>query len=145
MTVLRKFPTIPLEFLLEPLLKQLNSKEGTSYILNMFDFEFVVELCKHPKMEEYYAISFLEYFTRLYIKSVVYSALSFRIIEVITARFCESEQIREYCLHSAEANLNHYAMLVMGKNMGNKAMYQRDRAQTKEDLIISNQKKSLII
>ena len=111
----------------------------------MFDFEFIVEVCKHPKMEEYYAISFLEYFTRLYIKSVVYSSLSFRIIEVITARFCESEQIREYCLHSVETNLNHYSMLVMGKNMGNKAMHQRDRAQTKEDLIINNQKKSLII
>ena len=96
-------------------------------------------------MEEFYAVELLEYFTRIYIKSVVYSSLSFRIIEAITARFCESEHIREYCLHSAEANLNHYSMLVMGKNMGNKALYARDRAQTKEDLIISNQKRSLII
>lgn len=111
----------------------------------MYDFEFVIEVCKHPKLEEYYAISFLGYFTTLYSKSIVYSSLSFRIIEAITSRFCESDQVRDYCLYSTETSLSMYSMLVMGKNKGNKGAHQRDRAQTKEEMIINNQKKSLII
>lgn len=49
-------------------------------------------------MEEFYAMTFLEYFVRLYTKSVVYSGMVFRVLEAITARFCESEQVREFCV-----------------------------------------------
>lgn len=31
-------------------------------------------------MEEYYAITFLDYFVKLYTKSVIYSSLIFRVI-----------------------------------------------------------------
>lgn len=82
-------------------------------------------------MEEYYAITFLDYFIRLYIKSVIYSSLIFRVIEAITARFCESEQIREYCLKSTDVCLNNYGMLVMGKTKGNKASYANSKSQNK--------------
>jgi hypothetical protein len=130
-TVIRKFTTIPLDFVMEPMLKQLYSKEGSSYILNMFDFEFIIELCKHPKMEEYYAITFLDYFIKLYTKSVIYSALIFRVIEAITNRFCESEPIRDYCLQSTDSSLNVYGMLVLGKPKGNKGMHYRDKTLNK--------------
>jgi hypothetical protein len=57
--VLRKFPTIPIDFMLEPLLRQLDSSEGRSYTLNVFDFEFLIELCRHPRMDPSFALSYL--------------------------------------------------------------------------------------
>lgn len=36
--MLVSYPSIPVDLLLEPLLRQLSVSEGKSYILNMFDF-----------------------------------------------------------------------------------------------------------
>jgi hypothetical protein len=36
--MLKKYPTIPIDFLLDPLLKQMSNAEGKTYILNIFDF-----------------------------------------------------------------------------------------------------------
>ena len=57
--MLQKYPTIPIEFLVEPLLRQLANSEGQSYLMNVFDFEFLIELCKHPRMDAANALSYL--------------------------------------------------------------------------------------
>lgn len=57
--MLKKYPSIPIEFLVVPLLKQLISTEGTTYILNIFDFDFFVELCRHSRMDIENALSYL--------------------------------------------------------------------------------------
>lgn len=40
--IIEKHPTIPIGTLIEPLVKQLHTTLGTSYIPNLFDFEFFV-------------------------------------------------------------------------------------------------------
>lgn len=42
-------------------------------------------------------------------------------------------------------SLNIYGMLVMAKTKGNKANYGRDKGMGREEVIMNNQKKSLII
>ena len=132
--VLEKYPTIPVDFLLEPLLRQLNSSEGKTYILNVFDFEFFVKICKHPKMDSSFALSYLEYFSRLYIKSLIYGKLTIRVIKILTSRFCEEEAIIEFIKKTAESTLNQYSVLTFNK-----------KKVSKEEKIMGKQRQSLSI
>ena len=85
-------------------------------------------------MEIGFALSFLDYFSQLYIKSIIFSSLIFRILETITGRFCEDEAVVNYCLKNTDQNFNLYGVLVLGK-----------KKQSKEDLILNSQKRSMII
>jgi hypothetical protein len=49
----------------------------------------MVELCKHPRMDVSFGLSYLKYLARLYIKSYIYARLTARVIKILTARFCE--------------------------------------------------------
>jgi hypothetical protein len=40
-------------------------------------------------MDASYALSYLEYFSRLYIKSFIYAKMTIRVINVLTSRYCE--------------------------------------------------------
>lgn len=48
--MLVQYPSIPVDLLLEPLLRQLAVSEGKSYVLNLFDFEFLIEAARHPRL-----------------------------------------------------------------------------------------------
>ena len=132
--ILKNYPTIPIDLLLEPLLRQLISSEGRSYVLNVFDFEFIVEVCRHPRMEASFALSYLEYFSGLYIKSFIYARLTIRVIQILTSRFCEEDTIIEFIKKTADKTLNHYGLLTFQK-----------KKTTREERIINQQRQSLSI
>lgn len=44
-------------------------------------------------MDVIYGLSYLEYFSKLYIKSFIYARQVIRLIEILTGRFCEEETI----------------------------------------------------
>jgi len=44
-------------------------------------------------MDVAYALNFLEYFSKLYIKSLIYAKLVVRIIDILTSWFCEDESV----------------------------------------------------
>jgi len=43
--------SIPVTILIEPLLKTMQSAENQSYIYNVFDFDFLTNIAKHPKLQ----------------------------------------------------------------------------------------------
>lgn len=49
--VIEKQPTIPIGTLIEPLVKQLHASQGTTYLPNLFDFEFFIALARHGKLQ----------------------------------------------------------------------------------------------
>jgi hypothetical protein len=44
-------------------------------------------------MDAAFGLSYLEYLSKLYIKSFIYAKLVIRLIEILTNRFCEEETI----------------------------------------------------
>lgn len=94
----------------------------------------MLELCRHPKMDVIYGLSYLEYFSKLYIKSFIYARQVIRLIEILTGRFCEEETIVEFLKRNVDSTLNLYGILVLNK-----------KKLSKEDAIINKQKKALAI
>jgi hypothetical protein len=72
-------------------------------------------------------LNFLEYFTKLYSKYIIFSNLIIRIIDLLATRFCEEETIMEYIVKNVQANLNIYGMLVLGKKKPSKGSYNQAR------------------
>lgn len=85
-------------------------------------------------MDVIYGLSYLEYFSKLYIKSFIYARQVIRLIEILTGRFCEEETIVEFLKRNVDSTLNLYGILVLNK-----------KKLSKEDAIINKQKKALAI
>jgi hypothetical protein len=49
--VFKKYASIPVEILLEPLVKQVQMSEGQTYFLNLCDVEFFQTASEHPKLK----------------------------------------------------------------------------------------------
>lgn len=94
----------------------------------------MIELCKHPRMDAAYGLSYLEYLSKIYIKSFIYSKIIIRIIEILTSRFCEEETIIEFIKKNVDSTLNLYGIMIFNR-----------KKLSKEDAIINKQKKSLAI
>ena len=47
-----KHPNMPVSFVVEPIVKQLQISEGDTYIYNTIDFEFLQALASHPTLKQ---------------------------------------------------------------------------------------------
>ncbi len=56
MYVIKTTPSIPIGILLGPLVKQIHFAEGKSYLLNIFDFEFLRTCAVHSRLQLKHAI-----------------------------------------------------------------------------------------
>lgn len=92
----KRHPAMPVDVLLEPLLKQLSTTHDKTYVLNVFDFEFLVQACGHPRLDASLALSFLDFLSSLYVESFIYAKLVFKVIQLLTNRFCEHQTIVEF-------------------------------------------------
>ena len=46
----KSIPSIPVGIVVDPLIKCIQQSEGTSYHLNLFDFDFFLAVAMHPKL-----------------------------------------------------------------------------------------------
>ena len=46
---------MPIEWLVEPLLKQIQAQLGVTYVLKIFDFTFMMAMLNHPKFKDEHA------------------------------------------------------------------------------------------
>ena len=71
--IFTSFYNIPIEILLEPLIKQIQVTENISYIINVFDIEFFNILASHPRLSVNNAIQLLDLFAKIYINNLKFS------------------------------------------------------------------------
>lgn len=66
-------PTIPVGFVVEPLVNQLQMAEGVSYHYNSIDFQFFSVIAKHPKLQAQQAIPLIDILAKIYLNDQAYS------------------------------------------------------------------------
>lgn len=54
---------IPIEWLVEPLLKQIQAQLGVTWVLKIFDLTFMLEILKHPKFKVEHAVIMFDIFS----------------------------------------------------------------------------------
>ncbi|CAD8193441.1 unnamed protein product [Paramecium pentaurelia] len=109
MYLIQKYSSIPIDILLEPLIKQVMLNDALVNLTDMILFKFI---SKHPKMKIRLAILLLDLLAKIYLNSVTMSHLSFNPIQVLLARFAESPMLREYAFKLCKIGLAlHYGSL----------------------------------
>ena len=81
--IFQEFPTIPVDLIVEPFIKQLQLAEGSTYLLNLFDVAFIRELVNHPKLSVKIACMLLDFLMKLYLRNLVFSKLLMKCIAAL--------------------------------------------------------------
>lgn len=95
--VFRRFQSIPVEIFLEPFAKQLKISEGKTYILNVFDMEFIKAASEHRKLKVRIAIELFDFLAKTFLHDNVFGRMSRGIMEYLLDRYLEDEPFVEYC------------------------------------------------
>jgi len=94
--ILEDFNTIPLNVLLDPLIKQIRSSEGITSFFNLFDLEFFEIVAKHSKLSIRNAIQVLDILAKPYVYNQVLANCTFDSFIVIANRFKENGQFGSF-------------------------------------------------
>ncbi|KAM3144419.1 hypothetical protein pb186bvf_003583 [Paramecium bursaria] len=109
MYLIQRFSSIPIDILIEPLVKQIIMNDTLVNFPDMKLFKFIVG---HPKMRVRLAIILLDLLAKIYLNNPIYSSLAFNPIQILLARFAESQLLREYAFKLAKISLAlHYNSL----------------------------------
>ena len=94
--IMQAFPSIPVDILADPLIKQIQVSENSSYFLNIFDLDLLFTISQHPKLQVKIGILLLDLMAKIYLNSLVWHSLCLRIISNLLDRFIETPAFQEY-------------------------------------------------
>ena len=94
--IIQVFPSIPVDILADPLIKQIQVSENTSYFVNIFDFELLFIISSHPKLQVKIAILLIDLLAKIYLNSLIWNSLCIRILRILLDRFIETPVFQEY-------------------------------------------------
>jgi hypothetical protein len=94
--LLESHPSIPLNFLLEPLIKQINISEYVTYFYKVFDFDFFTSISKHPKLTASSALSLADLLGKLYLNDVVMASSASVPFMLLCSRFSLDERMQDF-------------------------------------------------
>ena len=145
-------PTIPVGFVVEPLVNQLQLAEGVSYHYNSIDFQFFVAIAKHPKLQSQQAIPLIDILAKIYLNDQAYAQSCSRPLMMLLTRFVNDSGVREFLVKFLTVSLSMLLALEKGKakvkipttmNLNNK---NKGHKETKEEKEINRSlKKTFII
>lgn len=87
----RANPKMPIEWLVEPLLKQIQAQLGATYVLKIFDFTFMMTLLEHPKFKESHAAGMFALFSQVSQEDTSYATAAHEIMLALLRKFIGSE------------------------------------------------------
>lgn len=76
-------PTIPVGFVIEPLLKQLQLGEGETFIYNSFDFDFFTAVAGHPRLQPDHALHLIDSMAKIYLNDLIYANAAAKPFQVV--------------------------------------------------------------
>jgi len=82
---------IPVEWLVEPLLKQITTQLGVTFVLKVFDFTFMLSLVTHPKFKEDHSSLLYTLFAQVGLDETSYATASHEILVATLRRFLSVE------------------------------------------------------
>jgi len=71
--IYQKHPSIPVSFVIEPLIKQLQMSENDTYVYGCIDFDFFSKIASHPKLVPTHALYILDTMAKMYLNDMVYA------------------------------------------------------------------------
>lgn len=94
--VIQNHNTIPLGTLVEPLVKQLHTALDTTYLPNVFDFEFFTALSRHSKLQVKHGILMLDLLSKIFLNDVDWASCCMKPFLIIVSRFMNYMPVREF-------------------------------------------------
>ncbi|OMJ82697.1 hypothetical protein SteCoe_16519 [Stentor coeruleus] len=93
---LEEIPSLPLNILLEPYIKQASISNKIK--CNTSDFDFYVAIARHPKLTIKDAIIVIDFLGRIYYNDVIYSSSAELVIVLMVGRLIDNKAIQEFVL-----------------------------------------------
>ncbi len=103
--IFSKYQSIPVDVLLEPLVKQLQVSEGSSYLLNVFDIEFLRDVAQHAQLKIKSGILLFDLLSKVYLNNFIWAPALLPSIRIVVERFIEQEPFQEYLLKMSKIAL----------------------------------------
>lgn len=108
-------PTIPVGFVVEPLVNQLQMAEGISYHYNSIDFQFFVVIAKHPKLHAQQAIPLIDILAKIYLNDQAYAQCCSKPLMMLITRFINDHGVGEFLVKFLTVSLSMLLALEKGK------------------------------
>ncbi|CAD8059186.1 unnamed protein product [Paramecium sonneborni] len=89
--------SIPINLVLENMIKQLQTSEGVTYILNIFDMQFFM-IMSNMNIGIKNAIQLLDFLAKIFLNNLVFQSLSYEIIVNILSKNIENQTMQEFIL-----------------------------------------------
>ena len=90
--------TIPIDPLIEPIIKQLQTIDASKVGLNIFDLDFLLSAAENPKLSLKNAVQLMDVFARMYLNDLIFAHLSIQgLIQILSANL-EAEPVQEYTI-----------------------------------------------
>jgi hypothetical protein len=87
---------IPVGFVVEPLVNQIQISEGTSYIFNSIDFDFFIACARHPKLQSQQAIPLCDVLAKVYLNNQSYARCAGRPLLMLISRYLNERGMRDF-------------------------------------------------
>ncbi|CAK88326.1 unnamed protein product (macronuclear) [Paramecium tetraurelia] len=95
--IFQTIEAISINLVLENLIKQLQTSEGVTYILNIFDMHFFMFI-SNLNMGIKNAIQLLDFLAKIFLNNLVYQSIAFEIILNILSKNVENQTMQEFIL-----------------------------------------------
>ena len=71
--IFETIPSIPVSFVVDPLVKCIQEGDGTTYFYNTIDFDFFAAVAKHPKLHLRNALQLIDILAKIYLNDLSYA------------------------------------------------------------------------
>ena len=137
--VLERFSSMPLEVIVDPLAKLIQSAYNSTYILNLPDFQFFDVVASHTKLQTKQAVVLLDLLARIYLDQICFAHLAEGAFIKIASRFLEDEPVQEYLLEFGKLSLSKYYNSMSRRKSKDRFLKQFESYEMKHDLFIGPQ------
>lgn len=96
--IFEKYQSIPVEIFLEPFIKQIKISESKSYLVNIFDMEFINVAVRHRKLKVTIGLELFDLLAKTKLNSYSFSVFATEAMEVLIERFLGEDIFLEYVI-----------------------------------------------
>ena len=91
-----KVQNIPVGIVIEPLVKQINVSDDTTYVYNTFDFDFFISVARHQRLSVKHGLQLMDVLGKIYLNDFHYFRAAGIAFMLIANRHASAEALQEY-------------------------------------------------
>ena len=92
--IFETIPSIPVGFIVDPLVKWIQEGDGATYFYNTIDFDFFAAVAKHPKLHPRNALQIIDILAKIYLNDLSYATWSGNAFMEISNKFHEDDAVK---------------------------------------------------